>query len=523
MTNPYLSALHRALPRLLSFYNMDSTSKKYGVGDRYYWAWKLIDFPNGSYQAAVHGLSLMLVNNLLPSFISEKEILNKINIMLVGLKNIISKNGSLDEALPNESSFCVTSLVASDFLGALELLNGHLSNEQIKIWIDVIKPLINFLKKQDEYHGFISNHLASAALAMFRWDKLVNDSKAKKCGELWLNRILENQSSEGWYKEYEGADPGYQTWCTTQLAQLYFLNETPVFGDSLKRSLKFLTYSAHPDGSFGGAYGSRNTRFLLPGGITMLSKMDENASALSFFSLTHLEKHHFVSLDCIDEGNFVPFFNDYALAAVALLNKEHFLLPNNLPFLSDNFRKYFSECGWLIDKKDNHYTIINFKKGGAVVHYRNNKRIIDSPGTLVRDKKGKMLTTQKSQPVFPAHFNFQHPVLTLDYNLQFFERPYPRPLDFFILRFFSMTIFKSIYLGNQIKKFLAFYLIKRKNKGRDVLRKTFCFSPVFEVRDEILSKKELKIIQPVPFFSAIHMASQGYWQKGDDLTLDGEL
>ena len=110
--NIYIESLHRNLPRLLSSFNMDASSPLAGVGDRLYWSWKIIDFPNGTFQGAVHGLAILTYLNKLPFGITQKSMLKKIDYIVRGIEKIISKNGSLDEALPNESSLCVSALVA---------------------------------------------------------------------------------------------------------------------------------------------------------------------------------------------------------------------------------------------------------------------------------------------------------------------------------------------------------------------------------------------------------------------------
>ena len=47
------------MPICHDFYSFDNdqTSLSYGMGDRYHWAWGLIDFGNGTFQGAAHGLA----------------------------------------------------------------------------------------------------------------------------------------------------------------------------------------------------------------------------------------------------------------------------------------------------------------------------------------------------------------------------------------------------------------------------------------------------------------------------------
>jgi hypothetical protein len=515
MTSVYAEALHRALPRLLASFNNDMTSALGGVGDRYHWSWKLIDFPNGTYQAAVHGLAILLQSQLLPDNLTQTEVLYFIRNAVRGLQAITAKNGSVDEALPNEASYCVTALVVSDTLAAREILHECLSPTERQEWLEIIRPLIGFLMKQDEHHALISNHLASGALAMFRWHAVTGDVESEARGKLWLQRILNQQSSEGWFSEYGDADPGYQTWCTTQLAQLHVLRPDLNILTSLSRSLAFLIYAAHPDGSFGGSYGSRNTRFLLPGGIELLRDCDKNAGALSSFARDSIRDFDCVTLDCIDAGNLVPFFNDYALAARAALQTGESVTKETLPCHSDSTRKWFPEAGWLIDSGTHHYSIINMKRGGATVHFNENKRLIDDPGTVAQDDSGQLFSSQLSCAVKLPDHQIDADEISLQFALLPVKRPVPGAFEFLILRLMCISIFKSLRLGNLVKRLLAYFLISRKPGSVGQVCRDYKLGPDLWIKDSIQGSTGLKLLTGVRHFSAIHMASQGYWQRND--------
>ena len=100
-------------------------------------------------------------------------------------------------------------------------------------------------------------------MALFKYHDLFGYDEANQKGNILLEKILSNQSKEGWYKEYEGADPGYQSLCTFYLAEILNIRPSSKLKESIKKSLKYLCYFVHPDGSFGGIYGSRKYTFLL--------------------------------------------------------------------------------------------------------------------------------------------------------------------------------------------------------------------------------------------------------------------
>ena len=265
-SNPYLDEIKVTLPRILSSIDQDETSATYGLVDRFHWAWGLIDFPNGTFQGVAHGMARLWVSNLWPYSTSKTLFIQRIDSIFRATKNITRKDGSLEESFPNEGSYCVTALVAFDLLCTLHLLRNLIDEEIQGRWLKVIKPLIGFLIKENETHAVISNHLATAVAALVRWDKICNDKLAEAKAKKLCNFILEHQSEDGWFKEYEGADPGYQTLCIYYLADVHFQRPDWELIEPLRKSFKFLWYFAHPDGSFGGIYGSRCTRCYYPCG-----------------------------------------------------------------------------------------------------------------------------------------------------------------------------------------------------------------------------------------------------------------
>ena len=95
--NTYLYQVEKNLPRLLSLFDTDQTNASYGLGDRYHWAWGLIDFANGTFQGAVHGLARLWVSGQWPYPTNKIDFICRINSMFKGAKILIKKDGSLEE------------------------------------------------------------------------------------------------------------------------------------------------------------------------------------------------------------------------------------------------------------------------------------------------------------------------------------------------------------------------------------------------------------------------------------------
>ena len=311
LIDPYYEEIKNNLPRILSFYDFDKTSKTFGLGDRYHWAWGLIDFSNATYQGVVNGMAKLWVSGLWPYPTRKEEFIERIYYIGLGVDKLLLREGMLSEAFPREGSYCVTALLAFDLLNAYELLNKEFKEAQKKEWLSIIKKLVTIILYSEEEHAFISNHLATAAAALFRWYKISNNERARKKSYELIKKILSSQSSEGWYTEYEGFDPGYQTLCTYYLVDFLKNSRYSELLDSLKESINFLWYFAHPDGSFGGIYGSRNTRFYFPSGISYLANISPQAYSLSNFMRDSIIDKKVITLSSLDESNLIPMFNCY--------------------------------------------------------------------------------------------------------------------------------------------------------------------------------------------------------------------
>src|SRR5512133_780835 len=94
-----------ALRRLLSEQNRDSCAPAYGCFDRRFWAWKLVDFPEATFQRNVYPLAWNLQKP------SNKHVFDQTAIQVAvvsGLKysfQIQHRDGSFDQAFPNGYSY----------------------------------------------------------------------------------------------------------------------------------------------------------------------------------------------------------------------------------------------------------------------------------------------------------------------------------------------------------------------------------------------------------------------------------
>lgn len=520
--NAYLEEVVATLPRLLALYDRDETSPSSGMGDRFYWAWKLIDFGNATFQGAANGLARLVGAGLLPDWLAPEAVQDLIDAIFSGADRLRYPNGSVEEAFPYESSFCVTALVAYDLLSAIESLQGQLEAEKMNRYLDIVRPMIRFLLRSDEKHAVIANHLATAVAALEKWHQLTGEETRTRA-HFFLKRILQEQSSEGWYREYEGADPGYQSLCTYYLADVYRMTQDPDLFDSLERSLRFLWYFAHPDGSFGGIYGSRNTRFYFPAGIEFLAERIPEAQALADHMVSAISDRRVVTLACMDEANLIPMFNAYCWAAQLKQSRGSTPFEKNsatVPSKSaESWQKVFNQAGLLINNTRDSYTIVSWHKGGVCYHFdkRGSQGKIDA-GAVYEDEKGKRYHTQAYDPQNVLESSPGR--ITVTSRLVLLQKKLPTPYQFVILRLLNITAMRSQILGNLLKKAMVKYLITARKQTKMSNIREIDLSAGCTIRDraEGSGGKRLKQIALRRPFIAIHMASQGYWQKQDTRT-----
>jgi hypothetical protein len=516
--NPYLRQAHAVLPRLLALFDTNPISVTRGFGDRYRWAWKLVDFSNGTFQGAAHGLACLLHHRLLPDWFAESSALRRIEAMFTGARVLTRKNGSLEEACPFESSFCVTALVAYDLLSAVEALQSHLAPQQRAMWLETVEPMIGFLHRADERHGIISNHLASAAAALFKWAKLSGGAGRERGGVI-LARLRQAQQAEGWFQEYQGADPGYQSLCTHFLADLHRIAPELQLCEPLSRSMRFLWHFAHPDGSFGGCYGSRNTRFYFPSGVQALAAEIPEAAALARFMRASIERQSTVTLSVMDDHNLVPMFNSYCCAAV--LDAER---PDRIPQPttevpccdSATWRREFASAGLVIDRSASHYTIVSSHKGGVCYRYPiDGTRAFIDTGAVARTRRAELFTTQAYR--IDNKMQIEANRITIIAPLTAVKQRLPTPLQFWFLRLLNLTVMRNSIVASWVKRQLARLLITRRGRAVGLNRRTIDLGVQFTISDEwekpAGSLERVAVTQP---FSVIHMASQGYWQRQDE-------
>ena len=462
------------------------------------------------------GLARLVAADMLPAVLSAASARVRIEAMVGATRALQDRNGSVGEAFPHEGSFCVTALVAFDLLVAYELLADQLDERQRGEWLETIGPMVRFVSRTDETHAVITNHLATAVAALMRWSDVTGETAPKQTQRL-LSRIRASQSAEGWFPEYGGADPGYQTLALNYLSDVHERHPEQGLAEPLARAVRFLTNFAHPDGSFGGLYGSRNTRFFHPEGVERLAATVPEAAALASAMRRSIATRSVVTLGVIDEPNLVPMFNGYCAAAVIAGQQTLDPRGSALPALrGDTGRVSFPQAGLVVDRGPRHYSVISTRKGGVCHHFVDRRLALVDGGAVASGPGGATYTTQADHADARVsqsgeQIEVETPMVRLDQEL-------PGPLQFALLRLASVTVLRLGFLNRAIKRLLVRRLITAKRDGPAVNRRIVRLGEDLQIEDSWTEAGSGGLVRlpPQGAFSALHMASQGYWQRQDD-------
>lgn len=486
---------------MLSCLDRDPLSKTYGCFDRLYWGWKLKDYADITLQRLVYPTSkILLANNML-----DKKHLEWLLASVRYVDKKLHKDGSIDQAFFGEHSHAATGFLLFDITNLYSVVENLLSQEEKKLFISIFKKMGKYLLHYDENHGLISNHLLGVAASLMNL-YIIQREKAYKVKALdYIDRVVENQNSNGYYIEYVDADPGYQSLAIYYLAYIYKSFPNEKIKKSLYKAVEFISYFIHPDGSYSGEYGSRNTEILYIGGLSILSDENKLARSIVHFMVKSYEKHKTVTLDSIDDGNLAPLLNNFLL--VSDLNIEDNDL--KLPYHS-NFIKEFKDIGVIVYSNENYYSIINVKKGGVLKVFgkSNSIKMLDHSG-FYYNSDGIFYT---SSACVDNNYEFTNNILKFKVVFSPLKQPIPSVVNFLLLKFSYLIFNKSYYVRELFKKILAQLLIERKINNKNGVDINVVFNKK-SVDIKILngSQKYKKNIK----FSTIHMASSKYYQLGE--------
>ncbi|MGE0608404.1 MAG: hypothetical protein AB7O62_15010 [Pirellulales bacterium] len=264
------------LPRLLGSRDRNPHRRTYGCLDRQYWHYRTSDFPSEMYQEGVLPLALVY-RQAMPGnrWHGRQQVREWAVAALRFCARSCHGDGSCDDYYPFERALGAAVFSLRAGAEAYSLLELH--DDEILAWLRLRATWV----AGHQESGRLANHHALAALGLLHAAQVTGQRQFVSAAQDKLRQVLSWQSDEGWFDEYGGPDPGYQTVTTDCLANCRRLLDAPWLDEPLRRATAFARWFLHPDGSYGGEYGSRGTHHFYPHGMELLASSDANAADLA--------------------------------------------------------------------------------------------------------------------------------------------------------------------------------------------------------------------------------------------------
>lgn len=515
--NPSAAALYAErilaqLPRVLGQIDREPLSPTAGCADRTYWAWKFVDFPAPRFQEAVCALAYAWATPLPGSpYHRDANLLEWIERALTWWSSRQHSDGSFDEAYPFERSLAATSFTTFYVSEALLLLGDALSPATRARAERSIAAAGRWLARNDETHGFLSNHLAAALAACWHAHRLTGERALEQRAHHFRDKILREQSREGWYREYEGADPGYQTHGSFYLARYAELSQDGALAGSLERSFLFLAHFVHPDGSLGGEYASRNTQTYYPAAFEMSAHSSHTAAWIAETMRASVIDGSAAGVSAVDAWNQYPLLNNLVFAHRAVSDPARLELIAREPDPERSFT-HFSEAGLACVRRRRYEAVVATKKGGVIKVWDRETGLLaySDSGWVGRSAGGSLVATQSFDP--SRKIRVEPGAIELEGDAVRVSRPTFTPLTFLGFRSFSLTIGRFPAAARWIKALLVHLLVYRKRSGGFSLARRIEFGEnAVRVVDRLLGEARLSELLRAARFATIHMGSSRYF------------
>jgi len=521
----YLGPLRRESVRILSLLDREAFSPTYGCMDRTFWAWKFVDFPGARFQEGLCYLSFLYATDFPDNpFYKNPKLLQWISGGLDFWAKIQRGTGDFDEAYPYERSLAATSFTGFYLGEAWKFLNdgADLPKVVANRFREAMALAGDWLIVNDEKHGFLSNHLAAAAGALYHAYLITGDKRYEDRSWYFTEKILSHQSSEGWYDEYGGADPGYQTHGSFYLARIWQLSGDKRLPESLERSMKFLAHFIHPDGSLGGEYTSRNTQTYYPAAFEMLAGESASASWIAQQMRPSVPTLAAAGQGTVDIYNTFPLLNNTVFAYLGYKANEGKVKTPEGPS-TDSGQIHFPKAGLMKVRREKYDLYLGLHKGGVFKLFDRAKGelVASNCGYIGKLTNGKTFSNQWNDPEREVEIEDNEVVVKGAFYQT--SRPVMDPYRFMAFRLFSLTAGRFKKAAYWIKSLLVKVLIyKKRELDLGFTRRFTIGENGVAVTDELQGSPEgIANMVPGENFTTIHMGSSRYFVPHELMSAPG--
>ena len=501
MTNfPSLTKhLAKSFPRLLTQLCRDKDSPLYGCFDRNYWHYKTRDFPSMVLQQPIFVLDMVSRGEL--SFCDELKI-NKsivsewVDACLKFWSKSQRKNGSFDEYYPYESGFPPTAF--SLYSTALVCKNRNFDNS---IMVSMERAA-SFILKKPEVQALNQEIVALTACSLVKG--LGGEIDCKRLNERWDN-LFSSQSSEGWFNEYDGADSGYLSVSCDALFDYFEVENDERAMHAITNATDYLFHLLAVDDSIPAMINSRNTDYILPYGLTQISKDNAQAGSIIKRLVQGIDKptHYLHSIDDRYLTHYVYTSWYRCLPNLGNISKIE-------PLVSKG--KWFKDAGILIVHNPEKWSIhVAASKGGIVVKTNHDGTVTKNLGWRSTLQEGLFACTHWQEPESKYTMVKDGSKFSVQIEMPLRKHRFivPTPSMHICLRILSR------FFGNRIIPVLKNIMIFRSSKLKGYYkRKIFLKGPEVEIFDSFHNLNNLTWTK-AGWSSLRHVSSAGSFCKSE--------
>lgn len=435
------------IPKILTLLDRNPHSPTYGCFDRNFWHYKIIDFPSGMAQEFVLPLTLAYQTGLEGNpFYQQPSLRDWIVAGMQYAAQSAHADGSCDDYFPFERA---GGAAAFSLLACIESYTR----------LGLSDPdLLNFFTKRADWlahhqeSGRLTNHQALIVLCLERLSRLLNTDRWDRAKALRLEQVFDWQNPEGWFQEYEGCDPGYQTLTISCLAQLYRLNPTDRLKTALLRAVELAAHFIHPDGSFGGEYTSRNTYNFFPHGFELVGQWFPAALAINDRFLQGLANG---LAPCYADDHIIGHHTwNYLLAWQDFVSDRPPVPPR------PDGRIWLPQARLLIDRRQGTELYLALNKGGVFKLFQADRLVAADTQFSLQVRQGDRIKNAVGHLVSQYTVDLQADEIVIRGQLGWAKQKQMTPINLIVLRVVMLTIGR--FFPNLIRKLLQKMLIVGK-------------------------------------------------------------
>ncbi|MBI4609470.1 MAG: hypothetical protein HY726_10705 [Candidatus Rokubacteria bacterium] len=291
------------VPRILGLADRREGARTYGCFDRYYWQYRLMDFPNARFQEGVHLLALLYHHSLDGNpFAGQRMIAGLARGAVDFWAGIRNRDGSVSEVYPNERSLCATAFSFAAVTEALLRWGWPLPRN----W----ERTARWLARAPDSPA--SNQNAAAAVALYNCYLLTGDTGLEAEAVAEVGRLVRAQHPQGYYPEYGGADVGYHSLTLSWLVRYQQKAKDHALLESLRKAVAFVEERVGPDGRHDSSANSRRTQFLYPYGLVA------HGSGVVARHLVGLRQGQVLQPGWLDDRYVIPLSVDFLEAGLEM-------------------------------------------------------------------------------------------------------------------------------------------------------------------------------------------------------------